>query len=141
MHANVAAVAHALEVCAFGDGLLLGTREHGQTFEAVKHYIYMTGRVVVVLCPNIRDHLTTKKLVIHAQIIILIPIILMRALVRGVQQYGMIGHEHGQVDRAVICLCQMIVDAIQIETELITENPQSLHVHVGEHRRDATRNF
>jgi hypothetical protein len=35
----------------------------------------------------------------------------------------------------------MIVDAIQIETELITENPQSLHVHVGEHRRDATRNF
>lgn len=39
----------------------------------------------------------------------------MRALVRRVQQYGMIGHEHGQVDRAVICLCRMIVAAIQIE--------------------------
>lgn len=60
MHANAAAVAHALEVCAFGDGIVLETREYGQTLEAVKHYFYMTGRVVVVLCPNIRDHLTTK---------------------------------------------------------------------------------
>ncbi len=46
----------------------------------------------------------------------------MRAPVLRVQRYGMIGHERGQVDHAVICLYRMIVDAIQIETELITEN-------------------
>lgn len=119
---NAAAVAHALEVCAFGDGILRRSRDYGQTFEAVKHYIYTTGRVVVVLCPSTRDHLTDTKLVIHAQIIIKIPVIPMRALVLGVQQYGILGHEHGQVDRAVICLCRMTVAALQIEMAPITEN-------------------